>query len=147
MVGRIVMLLFAEILCSGALAQPVASSPREFCSGNKMSLKFNDVGGFFNVAMRQGDYVKLYREIASSELDWAIYDSYLFSEKSKTRVEVSRAVIYAGNPIVYVETQQKGGIVSSNERSLPDGFFIPSAPYIKDLAEFCVLRVGKVAKR
>jgi hypothetical protein len=146
MVGRIIALLFAVILCAPAWAQPVASTPSEFCAGSKRSLKFNDVGGFSNVAMRQGDYVKVYREIASSELDWAIYDTYLFFEKTRTRIEVARVVIYAGNPIVYVE-QQKGGEMLSNKRSLPDGMFIPSAPYIKNLTEFCELGVGKAAGR
>jgi hypothetical protein len=123
----------------------MTSDPLSFCKeGAAKSARFNDSGGFSNVAIRDGGYIKVYREVASPDLDWAVYDSYVFSPKGGSNLFFSRAVIYAGNPIVYVLTKDESGQTSDNKLALPDGFYVPDEPLLSKLDDFCNLSV-KVA--
>ena len=137
----------ASVVSSASNARPGIDDLSSFCSGNSKSIKFNDTSGFTNVAIRQHDVIKAWREIASQELDWALYDIYSFSDKTGERIAFSRAVIYAGNPIVYVQIVGVDGRSLDNRGSLPDGFFVPSEKMLKDRAEFCALSVKQAGKQ
>jgi hypothetical protein len=130
------------LTCKAAYAQSIPKGPSSFCKDEtNKSAKFNDNTGFSNVVIRQGGYVKVYREVASPDLDWAIYDSYVFSSVTGDRAFFSRAVIYAGNPIVYVMTKDASGKVVDNTMALPDGFYVPSEPLLQNLEGFCKLEM------
>ncbi|QMW22960.1 hypothetical protein [Sandaracinobacteroides saxicola] len=123
-----------------ANAQAVSTDAASFCKeSSKKSAKFNDGQGFSNIAIRQGTSIKVYREIASPELDWAIYDGYAFSSAGGTRVAFSRVIIYAGNPIVYARFVDANGKSTDNKNVLPEGFYVPSEPEIANFADFCKL--------
>lgn len=140
---RVFLLVGMAIMtCGAASAQNISSDPVVFCKGSMAkSAKFNDSGGFSDVAIRQGGYIKLYREVASPDLDWAVYDSYVFSSKDGRKIFFSRAVIYAGNPIVYVMTENSAGEKRDNKVALPDGFYVPDEPSLSQLDDFCRLSV------
>lgn len=143
-VTLVLLVLSSNCIARSAVAQTYSKTPGQFCSSRSDGTeKFNDSTGFTNTALREKDVIKIYREFASQDLDWAIYDAYSFSAASGKRLQLSRAVVYAGQPFVYTLIQNANGASIDNKGSLPSGFFIPEEHELRSLHEFCSLKLTK----